>query len=501
MSMCFPAENLAFKSSAMNGGEILLSEKHRDGHAQRQENTANGPLIKALWVSSKALNGMPTPEDLSMPISGSTGHQNGVRFRWLKTGIMEENSVDVIRGIRHYKEPALDLPAVFVEDVSRRPGDKSLKGWANIKYTMDYVLGRSIVPTAKHKFSKTSYSAGKDVSLLQKAVSQRHVVNNSNCLASRSTGEQIENSPQIQNDQLLSSDDKSRSIAKHKLSKTSRSAGKDVSFSQKAASQTYGIKNSNGLASLSANKQFENSPQIQNDQLHSPDDNSRSKAKDKLNKRSCSAGKDLSCSQKAVSQGHGIKNSNCLESLSASKQIENSPQIQNDQLPSSDIKSKSIAKQFLFVRRDAAAGAFAGICVSLCLHPIDTVKTVIQSQSIGSRSVFRTVLAIISDRGFSGLYRGLGSNLASSGPISAIYTFTYESVKAALLPHLPREYHAIAHCTAGGCASIATSVVYTPSECVKQRMQVGCFQRNSWLTFLAILRNEGPSVLYSVLYI
>ena len=43
-----------------------------------------------------------------------------------------------------------------------------------------------------------------------------------------------------------------------------------------------------------------------------------------------------------------------------------------------------------------------------------------------------------------------------------------------------KEYHAIAHCTAGGCASIATSIVYTPSECVKQRMQIGALYRNSW---------------------
>jgi len=39
--------------------------------------------------------------------------------------------------------------------------------------------------------------------------------------------------------------------------------------------------------------------------------------------------------------------------------------------------------------------------------------------------------------GVKGLYRGLGSNLASSAPTSAIYTLTYEAVKAGLLRHLP----------------------------------------------------------------
>lgn len=40
--------------------------------------------------------------------------------------------------------------------------------------------------------------------------------------------------------------------------------------------------------------------------------------------------------------------------------------------------------------------------------------------------------------GFSGLYRGIASNIASSAPISALYTFTYESVKGSLLPLFPK---------------------------------------------------------------
>lgn len=40
--------------------------------------------------------------------------------------------------------------------------------------------------------------------------------------------------------------------------------------------------------------------------------------------------------------------------------------------------------------------------------------------------------------GISGLYRGISSNIVSSAPISALYTFTYESVKKSLLPLLPK---------------------------------------------------------------
>ncbi|KVH90027.1 Mitochondrial carrier domain-containing protein [Cynara cardunculus var. scolymus] len=82
----------------------------------------------------------------------------------------------------------------------------------------------------------------------------------------------------------------------------------------------------------------------------------------------------------------------------------------------------------------AFAGAFAGIFVSLCLHPMDTVKTVVQSCCTDQRSIQYLGKSILHERGLSGLYCGIASNIVSSAPISAIYTFSYESVKGALLP-------------------------------------------------------------------
>ncbi|MFQ6632278.1 hypothetical protein Gotur_009051, partial [Gossypium turneri] len=160
--------------------------------------------------------------------------------------------------------------------------------------------------------------------------------------------------------------------------------------------------------------------------------------------------------------------------------------------------------QFALAKQEHAfAGAFAGIFVSLCLHPIDTVKTVIQSCHAEQKSIFYIGRSIISERGFTGLYRGIASNIASSGPISALYTFSYESVKGALLPLLPKEYHSLAHCMAGGCASVATSFIFTPSERIKQQMQVGAHYQNCWYTFkflnalVEIIRKGGLPSLYT----
>ncbi|KAK6947786.1 Mitochondrial substrate/solute carrier [Dillenia turbinata] len=145
----------------------------------------------------------------------------------------------------------------------------------------------------------------------------------------------------------------------------------------------------------------------------------------------------------------------------------------------------------------AFAGACAGVFVSLCLHPFDTVKTIIQSCHGEERSIFNIGRWIISERGFSGFYRGISSNIASSAPISAVYTFTYESVKAALLPCIPKGYHSFAHCAAGGCASIATSFIFTPTERIKQQMQVHSQYQNCWNAFVGITRKGGLPSLYA----
>lgn len=46
-----------------------------------------------------------------------------------------------------------------------------------------------------------------------------------------------------------------------------------------------------------------------------------------------------------------------------------------------------------------------------------------------------------------------------------------------------QEYYSFAHCMAGGCASVATSFIFTPSERIKQQMQVGSHYQNCWYNY------------------
>lgn len=147
--------------------------------------------------------------------------------------------------------------------------------------------------------------------------------------------------------------------------------------------------------------------------------------------------------------------------------------------------------------KHAVAGAVAGTVVSISLHPVDTVKTIIQANSSGQSSFYHILRRTLVERGVLGLYGGLASKIACSAPISAIYTLTYEIVKGALLPTLPKDYHSIAHCAAGGCSSIATSFVFTPSECIKQQMQVGSQYQNCWKALVGCLHRGGIASLYA----
>lgn len=136
--------------------------------------------------------------------------------------------------------------------------------------------------------------------------------------------------------------------------------------------------------------------------------------------------------------------------------------------------------------------------MSIFLHPVDTVKVLVQTELGSSRSLLHVFSKLVtSSGGPQRLYYGLGANLASSMPISAIYTSSYEASKHFLGHLIGREEDRgwLRHCLAGASASVATSFVYTPSECVKNQVQAGIYSK-SWTALYQIVRTEGPMSLY-----
>jgi hypothetical protein len=168
------------------------------------------------------------------------------------------------------------------------------------------------------------------------------------------------------------------------------------------------------------------------------------------------------------------------------------------------------------------AGALSGLVADGVVHPIDTIRARLQVQR--SRHVdpghYRTATqafwSILRLEGPGSLYRGFGAVACGTVPGHALYFAGYETCKDTLLPKgcdQPHDkvYEVASHLTSGFVADIFGSLVWTPMDVVKQRLQVfrasaashsGSAPQatnsypNSATVFASILREEGPFGLY-----
>ncbi|KAL8414308.1 hypothetical protein RB594_005510 [Gaeumannomyces avenae] len=120
------------------------------------------------------------------------------------------------------------------------------------------------------------------------------------------------------------------------------------------------------------------------------------------------------------------------------------------------------------------AGACAAFTIDLLVYPLDTLKTRWQSQdyidtfkkSPGARNAPKQAL-----RG--GLYQGVGSVIVATVPAAGVFFATYESVKSALPGALPGGApKPLVHSLASGTAELASCLVLTPAEIIKQNAQM-----------------------------
>ncbi|KAK4744131.1 hypothetical protein SAY87_010443 [Trapa incisa] len=138
--------------------------------------------------------------------------------------------------------------------------------------------------------------------------------------------------------------------------------------------------------------------------------------------------------------------------------------------------SNSSQSQF-FVWREFLWGAIAGAFGEGMMHPVDTIKTRIQSQAILSgskkeKTIFQMVHNVWNIDGIRGFYRGVTPGLTGSLATGATYFGFIESTKNWIEyshPHLGGHW---SHFIAGAMGDTLGSIVYVPCEVMKQRMQV-----------------------------
>ncbi|KAJ5936451.1 hypothetical protein N7454_005086 [Penicillium verhagenii] len=125
---------------------------------------------------------------------------------------------------------------------------------------------------------------------------------------------------------------------------------------------------------------------------------------------------------------------------------------------------------------ETVAGFTAGVVSTLCLHPLDLVKTRLQvDRSATSR--FGTSLQIIRDisrheGGFTAFYRGLAPNLAGNSTSWALYFLLYGGLKDAIFTYKGSSWALTSfdYFMASGTAGALTSLLTNPIWVIKTRM-------------------------------
>lgn len=144
--------------------------------------------------------------------------------------------------------------------------------------------------------------------------------------------------------------------------------------------------------------------------------------------------------------------------------------------------------------KHAVAGSCAGMMEHVAMYPVDTVKTRMQaapvelgSKPMGATQVVREVLR---EHGFSGLMRGCMAIGVGCIPAHIALFCTYEFTKARLMTTDKAEHQPLRAAMCGASATVMHDMIITPTDVVKQRLQLGCYS-GSFDCIRTMWRTEG----------
>lgn len=129
-------------------------------------------------------------------------------------------------------------------------------------------------------------------------------------------------------------------------------------------------------------------------------------------------------------------------------------------------------------------------------HPFDTVKVHLQTQSHINpiyKGTFDCIRKIVKKDHISGLYRGMSSPMGGVAFLNAIVFGVYGNVQR----RCEEPDSVLSHCMAGSVAGLTQSVVCSPIEMIKTRLQIqnnfknSVKHKNPLECLKHIWRNEG----------
>ncbi|TFB01026.1 S-adenosylmethionine mitochondrial carrier protein [Trichoderma ghanense] len=135
------------------------------------------------------------------------------------------------------------------------------------------------------------------------------------------------------------------------------------------------------------------------------------------------------------------------------------------------------------------AGAAAAFTVDLLVYPLDTLKTRYQSQDF-IKSPLTKPLAL------RGLYQGIGSVILATLPAAGVFFSTYETTKSIYTSHIPLSLPTpVIHSLASATAEMASCLVLTPGEVIKQNAQMIQQQQQQQQHLLGSTSHKSTSLM------
>ncbi|XP_054800088.1 protein MITOFERRINLIKE 1, chloroplastic [Prosopis cineraria] len=146
----------------------------------------------------------------------------------------------------------------------------------------------------------------------------------------------------------------------------------------------------------------------------------------------------------------------------------------------------------------AAGGGIAGAFTYVCLHPLDTIKTKMQTKGASEiyKNAFDAIVKTFQTKGILGFYSGVSAVIVGSTASSAVYFGTCEFGKS-FLSRFEKYPSVLIPPTAGAMGNIMSSAIMVPKELITQRMQAGATKGRSWEVLLRILEKDGILGLYA----
>ncbi|KAI5076263.1 hypothetical protein GOP47_0008328 [Adiantum capillus-veneris] len=151
------------------------------------------------------------------------------------------------------------------------------------------------------------------------------------------------------------------------------------------------------------------------------------------------------------------------------------------------------------------AGIVATVASDAVFTPMDVVKQRLQLPGKSYKGVVDCIQRILQTEGPKAFYASYRTTVVMNAPYTATHFATYEAIKASLKeiwPERTKEENLFVHLTAGGAAGALASIITTPLDVVKTRLQcqgVNGAERygtNSiWEVIRSITKNEGARAL------